>query len=244
MLGGPVSSVKSWTGGQGLAGSPRLRYRNGMRIEIVSDVICPWCFIGKRRLEKAMAQRPDIEFEIGWRPFQLNPDMPREGADRKSYLEAKFGGPERAREIYARVSAEGAKESIAFNFEGIKRTPNTLAAHSVLRWALNAGVQNELKERLFNFYFIQGRDIGNHEVLADAAALEGMDGALVKQLLDEGRDTDVIQSEDMMARELGISGVPFFIFEGKYGVSGAQPAEALLQVIDKVALDPPAAAGP
>ncbi len=243
MLGGPVSSVKSWTGGQGLAGSPRLRYRNGMRIEIVSDVICPWCFIGKRRLEKAMAQRPDIEFEIGWRPFQLNPDMPREGADRKSYLEAKFGGPERAREIYARVSAEGAKESIAFNFEGIKRTPNTLAAHSVLRWALNAGVQNELKERLFNFYFIQGRDIGNHEVLADAAALEGMDGALVKQLLDEGRDTDVIQSEDMMARELGISGVPFFIFEGKYGVSGAQPAEALLQVIDKVALDPPATAG-
>lgn len=214
-----------------------------MRIEIVSDVVCPWCFIGKRRLEQAMAQRPNIEFEIGWRPFQLNPDLPREGADRKSYLEAKFGGPERAQQIYARVSAEGAKEGIAFNFEGIKRTPNTLAAHSVLRWALNAGVQTELKERLFNFYFIQGRDIGDHQVLADAAALEGMDGALVKQLLDEGRDADVIRDEDMMARELGITGVPFFIFERKYGVSGAQPAEALLQVIDRVAAEPVAAAG-
>ena len=99
-------------------------------------------------------------------------------------------------------------------------------------------MQSEIKERLFNFYFIQGRDIGNHEVLADAAALEGMDGALVKQLLDEGRDADVVQSEDMMARELGITGVPFFIFEGKYGVSGAQPPEALLQVIDKIAAEP------
>lgn len=215
-----------------------------MRIEIVSDVICPWCFIGKRRLEKAMRQRPGMDFEIGWRPFQLNPDMPREGADRKSYLEAKFGGPERAQQIYARVTAEGAKEGIPFNFDGIKRTPNTLAAHSVLRWALNAGVQNELKERLFNFYFIQGRDIGNHDVLADAAALEGMDGALVKQLLDEGRDAEAVQSEDMMARELGITGVPFFIFEGKYGVSGAQPPEALLQVIDRIAAESGTAASP
>ena len=214
-----------------------------MRIEIVSDVICPWCFIGKRRLEKAMRQRPGMDFEIGWRPFQLNPDMPREGADRKSYLEAKFGGPERAQQIYARVTAEGAREGIPFNFDGIKRTPNTLAAHSVLRWALNAGVQNELKERLFNFYFIQGRDIGNHDVLADAAALEGMDGALVKQLLDEGRDAEAVQSEDMMARELGITGVPFFIFEGKYGVSGAQPPETLLQVIDRIAAESAAADG-
>jgi predicted DsbA family dithiol-disulfide isomerase len=214
-----------------------------MRIEIVSDVICPWCFIGKRRLEQAMVQRPDIDFEIGWRPFQLNPDMPREGADRKSYLEAKFGGPERAKQIYARVSAEGAKEGIAFDFEGIKRTPNTLAAHSVLRWALSTGVQTELKERLFRLYFLEGRDIGDHQVLADAAAAEGMDGALVKQLLDEGRDADVIQEEDTMARELGITGVPFFIFERKYGVSGAQPAEALLQVIDKVAAEPRDTAG-
>ncbi|MFN4164219.1 MAG: DsbA family oxidoreductase [Ferrovibrio sp.] len=226
-------------GVKGLAGSRGLRYPYGMRIEIVSDVICPWCFIGKRRLEQAMAQRPDIEFEIGWRPFQLNPDMPREGADRKSYLEAKFGGPARAKEIYARVAAEGAKENIAFDFEGIKRTPNTLAAHSTLRWALSAGVQNALKERLFRLYFLEGQDIGDHQVLANAAAAEGMDGALVKTLLDEGRDADVIEDEDRMARELGITGVPFFIFERRYGVPGAQTPDVLLQVIDKIATEPP-----
>lgn len=206
-----------------------------MRIEIVSDVICPWCYIGKRRLEKAMAQRPDIEFEIGWRPFQLNPDMPKEGADRKSYLEAKFGGPERAKGIYARVAAEGANEGIAFDFERIKRTPNTLAAHSLLRWALETGVQYDLKERLFQAYFLHGRDIGNHDVLADLAGLAGMDAALVKQKLDQGQDADTIQAEDQMAREMGITGVPFFIVERRFGLVGAQPADALLQVIDKAA---------
>lgn len=207
-----------------------------MRIEIVSDVICPWCYIGKRRLEKAMAQRPDIEFEIGWRPFQLNPDMPKEGADRKSYLEAKFGGPERAKGIYARVAAEGANEGIAFDFERIKRTPNTLAAHSLLRWALETGVQYDLKERLFQAYFLHGRDIGNHDVLADLAGLSGMDAALVKQQLDQGLDADTIQAEDQMAREMGITGVPFFIVERRFGLVGAQPADALLQVIDKAAM--------
>lgn len=215
-----------------------------MRIEIVSDVICPWCFIGKRRLEQAMAQRPDLEFEIGWRPFQLNPDMPREGIDRKTYVETKFGGPARAREIYARVGAEGTKEGIAFNFEGIKRTPNTLAAHSLLRWALAAGVQGEIKERLLRLYFFEGQDIGDHAVLAAAAEAEGMDGALVRRLLDEGQDADVVEAEDRMARELGINGVPFFIFQGKYGVSGAQTPDILLQVIDRVAAEPQEAEAP
>ncbi|WP_430398679.1 DsbA family oxidoreductase [Ferrovibrio sp.] len=204
-----------------------------MRIEIVSDVICPWCFIGKRRLEKAMALRPDIEFEIGWRPFQLNPDMPREGADRKSYLEAKFGGPARAKEIYARVAGEGAKEGIAFDFDGIKRTPNTLAAHSLLRWALEDGVQYDVKEKLFQAYFLQGRDIGDAAVLAEIAAEAGMDHAAVLGKLEQGIDAEVIEAEDRMARELGITGVPFFIVERRYGLSGAQPPEVLLDVIDK-----------
>lgn len=204
-----------------------------MRIEIVSDVICPWCFIGKRRLEKAMALRPDIEFEIGWRPFQLNPDMPREGADRKSYLEAKFGGPARAKEIYARVAGEGAKEGIAFDFDGIKRTPNTLAAHSLLRWALEDGVQYDVKEKLFQAYFLKGRDIGDAAVLAEIAAEAGMDHAAVLGKLEQGIDAEVIEAEDRMARELGITGVPFFIVERRYGLSGAQPPEVLLDVIDK-----------
>ncbi|WP_374633146.1 DsbA family oxidoreductase [Ferrovibrio sp.] len=206
-----------------------------MKIEIVSDPVCPWCYIGKRRLEQALAQRPDIQFEIAYRPFQLNPDMPVEGVDRASYLEAKFGGPERAKTIYARVKAEGAKEGLSLNIEGIARQPNTLAAHTLLRWGIEAGVQFELKEALLRAYFTENRDIGDHAVLADIAGSVGMDAALVKQLLDEGRDRDIAEQEDAMARQMGVSGVPFFIFERKYGVSGAQPPEQLLQVIDKVA---------
>ncbi|MBX3455961.1 DsbA family oxidoreductase [Ferrovibrio sp.] len=206
-----------------------------MKIEIVSDPVCPWCYIGKRRLEQALAQRPDIQFEIAYRPFQLNPDMPVEGVDRASYLEAKFGGPERAKTIYARVKAEGAKEGLSLNIEGIARQPNTLAAHTLLRWGIEAGVQFELKEALLRAYFTENRDIGDHAVLADIAGAVGMDAALVKQLLDEGRDRDIAEQEDAMARQMGVSGVPFFIFERKYGVSGAQPPEQLLQVIDKVA---------
>lgn len=208
-----------------------------MRIEIVSDVICPWCYIGKRRLEAAMAQRPDIQFEIAWRPFQLNPDMPAGGMSRKEYVEAKFGGPERARAIYQRVASEAAGEGLNLNFDGIVRTPNTLAAHSVLRWALGANVQHQLKERIFQLYFIVGADIGDHGVLAQAAADVGMDGAKVRELLDQHADIDVVQEEEQMAREIGVSGVPFFIIERKYGVMGAQPPEALLQAIDRAAAE-------
>lgn len=210
-------------------------YALGMKIEIVSDPVCPWCFIGKRRLEQALAQRPDMQFEIAYRPFQLNPDLPEEGVDRASYLEAKFGGPARAKEIYARIKAEGAKEGLDLNIEGIARQPNTLAAHTLLRWGITAGVQFELKEALLRAYFTENRDIGDHAVLAEIAGSVGMDAALVKQLLDEGRDRDIAEQEDMMARQMGVSGVPFFIFERKYGVSGAQAPEHLLQVIDKVA---------
>lgn len=220
---------------RGLAFRMVPRYRCVMDIEIVSDVVCPWCFIGKRRLEQALAQRPDMTFNIAWRPFRLNPDMPPEGMDRQAYVEAKFGGPERAKAIYARVGAEGAKEGIAFRFEDIKRAPNTLAAHSVLYWALAVGVQNQLKEILFRYYFLEGKDIGDHAVLAEAADEAGMDAAAVKQLLDEGRDRDRVEAEDQMARELGIQGVPFFIIDRRYGVSGAQTPDVLLQVIDKAA---------
>jgi len=213
-----------------------------MRIEMVSDVICPWCFIGKRRLEKAMAQRPDIQFQIGFRPFQLNPDMPPEGADRKSYLEAKFGGPERAKQIYARVAAEGAPDGIAFNFDGIPRTPNTLSAHTLLRWALEAGNQYEMKERLLRAYFLEGRDVGDHAVLAELAAELGFDAEKVKAALDNGTDREAVEAEDQMAREMGITGVPFFIIERKYGLVGAQPPEAFLQVFDKVLAEQPEAA--
>lgn len=187
-----------------------------------------------------MAQRPDIKFEIAWRPFQLNPDMPAEGVDRAEYIAAKFGGPERARAIYQRVGSEAAREGLALNFDGIARSPNTLAAHALLMWGLQAGVQHALKERLFQLYFIEGADIGDHAVLAQAAADVGMDAVEVRQRLDAGIDREAVQAEDQMAREMGVSGVPFFIIDRKYGVVGAQPAEALLQAIDRAAAEPAA----
>ena len=205
-----------------------------MRIDIVSDTICPWCFIGKRRLERALAQRPDIQFEIGWRPFQLNPDMPAEGMDRQTYVATKFGGDDRARQIYQRVRDAGAGDGIAFAFEKIARTPNTLDSHRLIRWAGSAGLQHQVVELLFRRYFLEGRDIGDRAVLTEVAAEAGMDAELVARLLDEGADLDLVREEDKVARDLGIQGVPCFILERKYAVSGAQDPEVFLQVFDRL----------
>lgn len=219
-----------------------------MQIDIVSDTICPWCFIGKRRFEQALAlwaeQRkgdlPDIS--IGWRPFQLNPDMPTDGADRAEYLNAKFGGAERARKIYQRVAAAGTEVGIPFDFDGIPRTPNTLASHRVIRWAASAGVQDKVVERLFRAYFTEGEDIGDHATLARLAGDCGMDANLVRELLDEGRDVELVQSEDGVARQMGIEGVPCFIVNRKYAISGAQDPAVFLQLFDLVAREEEAAA--
>ncbi len=212
-----------------------------MQIDIVSDTVCPWCFIGKRKLEKALAARPDLEVEIGWRPFQLNPDMPPGGYDRVEYLDAKFGGPEKAQKIYQRVTDVGAEAGIPFNFAGIKRTPNTLMSHCLLRWAATAGVQHEVAELMFQRYFIRGEDIGDAAVLVDVAREAGMDHELVAKLLAEGRDMDLVREEDRVAREMGIQGVPCFIIDRKYAVSGAQDVAVFHQVFDTVARE--AAAG-
>lgn len=205
-----------------------------MRIDIVSDTICPWCFIGKRRLERALAQRPDIVFEIGWRPFQLNPDMPAEGMDRRTYVATKFGGDARASQIYQRVRDAGAGDGIDFAFEKIARTPNTLDSHRLIRWAGSAGLQHQVVELLFRRYFLEGRDIGDRAVLTEVAAEAGMDAELVARLLDEGADLDLVREEDKVARDLGIQGVPCFILERKYAVSGAQDPEVFLQVFDRL----------
>jgi len=205
-----------------------------MRIDIVSDTVCPWCYVGKKRLERALAQRPDLNVEIGWRPFQLNPDMPAEGADRATYLAGKFGGPERAKGIYQRVIDAAAGEGIPVDFDAMTRMPNTLASHSVMRWAAEAGVQHRIAEILFRRYFTEGQDIGDHAILADAAAEAGMDRAKVLADLAAGRDRDTVAAEDQMARDMGISGVPCFIIDRKYAVSGAQDPAMFLQVFDKV----------
>ncbi|GLQ07279.1 DsbA family oxidoreductase [Sneathiella chinensis] len=212
-----------------------------MKIDIVSDTVCPWCYIGKRKLEAALAQRPDLDVEITWHPFQLHPDMPTEGADRKSFIAAKFGSPERARELYDTVQQAGAAVGLDLNFEKIERSPNTLNSHRVIRWAESAGVQDALVEILFRSFFMDGKDLGNDETLIAAAVEAGMDGDIVKDLLDSGADLDLVRAEDMRAREMGISGVPFFILDNKYALSGAQDPAVILEVIAKIEAEAEAA---
>ncbi len=206
-----------------------------MQIDIVSDTVCPWCFIGKRRLERAFLLRPDMQFNISWRAYRLDPSVPPEGVDRKAYMQAKFGNNPNRQAMTDALQTAGRNEDIAFNFDAIARTPNTLDSHRLIRWAGGAGLQNEVVERLFTAYFEDGRDIGNRDVLVEVASDVGMDSALVADLLDQGEDREIIEREDALAHRMGISGVPTFIFENKYLVSGAQDAETLAQVMDKVA---------
>jgi predicted DsbA family dithiol-disulfide isomerase len=206
-----------------------------MQIDIVSDTVCPWCFVGKRRLERAFLLRPDMQFNIHWRAYRLDPSIPAGGVDRKEYLKAKFGNNPNRQAMTDALLAAGKSEDIAFNFDAIARTPNTLDSHRLIRWAGGAGLQNEIVERLFTAYFEDGRDIGNRDILVEIASDAGMDSALVADLLDQGEDRELIEREDALAHRMGISGVPTFIFENKYLVSGAQDAETLAQVMDKVA---------
>lgn len=206
-------------------------------IDIVSDTVCPWCFIGKRRLEKALAQRPDYEFQIGWRPFQLNPDLPAGGVDRRQYLSMKFGGPERAQRIYQAVEAAGAEEGIPFDFAAIRRQPNTFDSHRLIRWAASAGVQGAVVETLFRRYFLEGGDIGDRELLLDAARTGGMDAELTRELFERDADAELVREEEAMARRMGINGVPCFIIDRKYAVSGAQEPSVLVHVFDLTSQD-------
>ncbi len=203
-----------------------------MRLDLYSDVICPWCFIGKRRLERALADRPQPTLSVRWRAFQLNPGMPKGGMDRRSYIEAKFGGMERAARIYETVRAVGAAEGIAFAFHRIRRTPNTLDAHRLLRFAAGAGRQTETMEALFQAYFLHGRDIGDHDTLQEIAVGAGLDGERVREVLASDLETQGALAEDMLARRQGINGVPCFVFNGRFALSGAQEPEALFQLFD------------
>lgn len=218
-----------------------------MRIDIFSDVICPWCFIGKKRLEKALELRPLPDLQIHWRAFQLNPGMPEEGMDRQAYLAAKFGGPESAQRIYDTVGAAGRRSGVAFAFDKITRTPNTVAAHRLVRFAERFGRQDAMVEGLFQSYFLEGRNLSDKDSLAEIAAGAGLDRAAVRGYLDSDEDTETVLAEDAYARKLGIGGVPCFIVDGRYALSGAQEPEAFLPVFDLVgtekAENAPAAAG-
>lgn len=206
-----------------------------LQVDIVSDVMCPWCYIGKRRLEKALTSLEDVQVAIHWRPYQLDPTLPAEGLDRRTYLENKFGGPERAKAIYDRIREAGAAEGIHFDFKAIAVSPNTLDAHRVIRWSSNIGVQDAVVEALFRAYFLEGRNIGDHEVLVAIAAEAGMDAAIVRDLLEKGADRDLVAEEINLARSMGIDGVPCFILANAYAVAGAQDPEVLARVIREAA---------
>lgn len=201
-----------------------------LTINVISDVICPWCFIGKRRLEKALAGHAAT---IRWHPFQLNPDMPREGIERKAYRIRKFGDWERSQELDAQVSAAGRGEGLAFNFDKQTRTPNTLDAHRLIWLAGERGVQDAVVEALFRVYFTDGRDLSDRTTLAEVAAGAGLDRADVDELLAGDKGLDTVRAGEEQARRLGVSGVPFFVVNGKVPLSGAQPPELFRQAFEQ-----------
>ncbi len=203
-----------------------------VKLDIISDPICPWCYIGKTLLDQALNERPGHPFEIEWHPFQLNPDMPRDGMDRRDYLETKFGGKEGAVSAYAPVLERSEQAGLNIDFSAIARTPNTLDAHRLLHWAGIEGLQAPMSLALFRAYFDEGRDIGDHDVLADIADGIGMDASVVRKLLKSDADTDDIRTRDGKFREMGVTGVPTFIVGGRHAVPGCQPKELWLKVID------------
>ena len=206
-----------------------------MNIDIVSDVICPWCYVGQRRLARALAMRPDLQVEISWRPFQLAPELPREGMERRAYLKAKFGESAGRGPVLDALRQAGIEEGIAFNFEAIERTPNTLDAHRLIYWAGGLGVQTRTVSLLFAAYFEDGRDIGQIPELAAIAEEAGMDAARVTNLLSSDADIDRIQHDIGLAAKLGIAGVPTFVLDRRFMAQGAQDPEQLVQVLDYAA---------
>ncbi|CUH53570.1 DsbA family oxidoreductase [Shimia marina] len=202
-----------------------------IKLDIISDPICPWCFIGKTRLEKALAQEPDHPFVIEWHPFQLNPDMPADGMDRRDYLETKFGGKENAVRVYGEIEKHALEEGLNIDFAAIKRTPNTINAHRLIHWAGIEQKQNAVVDALFAAYFTEGRDIGDTDVLADIADSAGMDAAVVRKLLVSNSDVEDIRNRDAHSRQMGVNSVPTFIVANQHAVPGAQPADLWLRVI-------------
>jgi len=206
-----------------------------LHIDVVSDVVCPWCYIGKRRLERAIALTPDVDVAINWRPYFLNPWIPRDGIDRQTYLETKFGSVERYSVIAERIAAAAAMEGLIYAPDKISRQPNTLDCHRLILWSRSATDPGVMKQRLMELYFAEGADLSDAKVLIQAAVDCGMDGDLVRRLLASDADVDRIETEANNAKEAGIDGVPCFVFGGSVVVTGAQSPEYLASAIERTA---------
>ncbi|UPA25860.1 DsbA family oxidoreductase [Shinella oryzae] len=207
-------------------------------IDVVSDVVCPWCYLGKKRLDQAIENvRDELGVAVTFRPYQLNPDLPPEGTDHKAHLAEKLGGAEAVERAHDTLTELGRQDGIAFDFPAVKISPNTLDAHRLLRWAMIEGpqVQNRVAMALFKAYFEEGRDVGDRAVLLDVAEAAGMDRAVVTALFSAGADVDSVKEEIGMARDMGVSGVPCFIIDNKYAVMGAQSVDVLTNAFREIA---------
>jgi len=205
-----------------------------MQFDIFSDPICPWCFIGKRRMEAAFKARPDVKANIQWHAFQLNPDMPLQGMDRQIYLTTKFGGVNRAKQVYDNIKAAGATVGLDFKFDDITHTPSTMSAHRLIRYTqrIQPNAADDLLEKLFTSYFFDGKNIGDMDILLEIAQKIGLDKDSTRTFLQTTDDFKEVQAEDLQARNMGIGGVPCFIIDGQYALSGAQEPEAFFPIFD------------
>lgn len=218
-----------------LVAPPRAR----LPVEIVLDLVCPWCHLGVKRLRRALHARPDLSAELSWRPFLLNPDLPGSGLPRQDYLVRKFGGEERARRLQSTLSDLGRGEGIEFRFELIRRMPNSLDAHRLVRWASVQDAGGEMAERIMTAFFSEGMDIGDPSALTMLAAEIGLDPLLARRFLASGAEAAAVHAENLRAHRLGISGVPCFVLMGRHAIAGAQEAEVLDRLFDVALADPP-----
>ena len=208
-----------------------------LTIEVVHDLVCPWCFLGVRRLLATLRQRPDLVCDIHWRPFLLNPDMPRSGMARYDYVIRKFGGEERARRLYASITEIGRGEGIVFRFDRIRRTPSSVDAHRLVRWAERFDQGGAVVEALFYAYFSDGKDIGDIGLLSAVAAGAGLDPGAARAFLHSDVETEAVHGDNLRAHRLGINGVPCFIVAGTYAIAGAQEPEVIERLLDVAAVE-------
>jgi predicted DsbA family dithiol-disulfide isomerase len=209
-----------------------------LSIEVVFDFVCPWCYLGVQRLAFLLARRQDLAVELVWRPFLLNPDMPRQGMSRTDYMVRKFGAEDRARRLYASITEIAAAEGITFNFNNIRRTPSSVDAHRLIRHIAPLGIANSLVQLIFRAHFIEGLDIGNPDILAAIAATQGLDTQVTLAFLASGEGTEFVHAENLHAHRLGINGVPCFLIDGDQAIAGAQEPEVLERLIDLAACTP------